>query len=553
MQEQFSKAHALTGVSQGPTVATVYATVTVYDSLGTDKVQEVDVDSLKWRFFELGVRVGIALQMLFICVLLMIPPKNEAISELSGLYYPLFRGVFLLSFFGVLFALMLFAWKRKGIDYCAILNVLPHRTNYHAVVRAASTLMSLNFVAFVGYWLTVTVHLTASKDLWPLVALAGTVLLLCAPFNWMPEWQDAAQRAALLRIVGSALAAPFAAPSFAASFVADVFTSMPKCFVDLLFATCIYTSGEAFSIGSWDRNAQTFQRPLVICTASDPIYHVANVALLMLPFCIRLLQCVRQIYDARREGSEGWRQPLANSFKYTTSLVVQAISISGGSVQKSSMWNAWLAISIFSTFFAFSWDVLIDWGLGPQPLRRAVRSVLTPSAPSGGEYEGASYWLRPVRVFKVYWYAIGIATDLLFRLGWAVYISPGQQLVANHMTLVLGSIELMRRANWALFRLEWEQILRVAKHEHDLDVQLASDRGIDTSELTMHRSTSSLMLPLLSDMHAVEPAVRTPSKDERIASVLNRNMKRMNRHSWETLPGIDRSNSSQDTENSQEK
>ena len=82
-------------------------------------------------------------------------------------------------------------------------------------------------------------------------------------------------------------------------------------FVDLLFATCIYTSGEAFSIGSWDRNAQTFQRPLVICTASDPVYHVANVALLMLPFCTRLLQCVRQIYDARREGSEGWRQPLA--------------------------------------------------------------------------------------------------------------------------------------------------------------------------------------------------------------------------------------------------
>jgi hypothetical protein len=93
-------------------------TVTVYDSLGTDLVQAVNVDSLKWRFFALGVRVGIALQMLLMCVLLMIAQKNEAVSELSGLYYPLFRGVFLLSFFGVLFAMMLFSWKRTGID-CA--------------------------------------------------------------------------------------------------------------------------------------------------------------------------------------------------------------------------------------------------------------------------------------------------------------------------------------------------------------------------------------------------------------------------------------------------
>jgi hypothetical protein len=108
--------------------------VTVFDSLGTDSVQEVDVDSLKWRFFELGVRAGIALQMLFMCVLLMLS-ANEAIDELSGLYYPLFRGLFLLSFFGVLFALMLFAWKRTGID-CALAR---HRRGSRS---AAATLHS---------------------------------------------------------------------------------------------------------------------------------------------------------------------------------------------------------------------------------------------------------------------------------------------------------------------------------------------------------------------------------------------------------------------------
>ena len=35
---------------------------------------------------------------------------------------------------------------------------------------------------------------------------------------------------------------------------------LAACFVDLLFAACIYTSGEAFSVGSWDRNANSFQQ-----------------------------------------------------------------------------------------------------------------------------------------------------------------------------------------------------------------------------------------------------------------------------------------------------
>ena len=210
---------------------------TVLDSLGTDELQEVNVDALKWRFFEMGIRVGIALQMLFMCLLLILS-ANEAIDELALLYYPLFRGVFLLSFFGVLFALMLFAWKRTGIDYGTIFGVSPHRTNYHAVVRAASTLMSLNFIAFVAYWLTLTVHMDQRvrilKDVWPLGALLGSLVLLCSPYDWMPEWRDAAQRAALARTIRHALSAPFAKPTFAAAFVADVFTSMPKCFSDLL-------------------------------------------------------------------------------------------------------------------------------------------------------------------------------------------------------------------------------------------------------------------------------------------------------------------------------
>ena len=495
---------------------------TLLDSMGTDALQEVSVDALKWRFFEMGIRVGVALQMLFMCLLLILS-ANEAIDELSQLYYPLFRGVFLLSLFGVLFALMLFAWKRTGIDYGMIFDVSPHRTNYHATVRAASTLMSLNFVAFVAYWLTLTVHLTRMKDLWPLAAFAGTILLLCSPFDWMPEWKDAAQRAALARTIGRALCAPFSKPSFAASFVADVFTSMPKCFIDLLFATCIYASGEAFTVGLWYHSNHTFENELVTCTPGYPVYKVANGLLTVAPFCIRFLQCTRQIYDARHDG-EGWRQPLANALKYSSSLLVQFISLFGGRNNELT-YHVWLIASILSTVFAFSWDVLIDWGLGPQPLRRTVRHILTPSAPEGGEYTGASYWLRVVRVFPDSWYVAGIVADFVARLGWAVYISPGQQVVANHMTLLLGTVELIRRAIWALFRLEWEQILRVARQEDKVEKQRASE-----AEASPASPGGGLLSPLLSHSPSSESKL---SKDERIASALKGNVRRMKSNVWE--------------------
>jgi len=395
-------------------------TVTVLDGLGSDEAREVSVDTLKWRFFELGLRSGLSIQMFIMCVLL-IASANAAIDELSVLYYPLFRGCFLLSFFGVLFGLLLFAWKRTGIDYAPIFDVSLKRTNYHAVVRFSSVLMLINFICFVTYWLTCTVQLTASKHIWPLAAFLGTIVMLVSPFDWEPEWEDTKQRAALVRTVGRALLAPFASTSFAASFVADVFTSMPKCFIDLLFAACIYVSGEAFAVGTWHPETKRFDRELVTCTAHDPAYRFANTLLSLLPFFVRLMQCLRQIHDARRSGSSGWRQPLANACKYSTSLVVQTMSLLGGRSEY------WVLASIFSTLFAFSWDVLIDWGLGPQPLRRAIRRVLSPSAPHGKDFSGASWWLRPVRVFPESWYLAAVAVDLVARLGWAVYISPGQQ------------------------------------------------------------------------------------------------------------------------------
>ncbi|EOD27825.1 hypothetical protein EMIHUDRAFT_204808 [Emiliania huxleyi CCMP1516] len=141
--------------------------------------------------------------------------QTASVEAIAALYYPLFRAMLLLSYFGILFGVLLFAWKRCGIDYTAILGVDGGRTNVHAVVRASTSLMGLNFSAFVLYWLA---------------------LLCVQPFDHMAEWSDAAQRADCARCVGRVLLAGLVPTTFASSFVADILTSMPKLFIDLLQA-----------------------------------------------------------------------------------------------------------------------------------------------------------------------------------------------------------------------------------------------------------------------------------------------------------------------------
>ena len=65
-------------------------------------------------------------------------------------------------------------------------------------MRGSFNVMTLVFSCFALYVLTLTMHLTPNKHMWPLAAVAGTVLTLLWPWDWMPEWEDRAQRLKLL-------------------------------------------------------------------------------------------------------------------------------------------------------------------------------------------------------------------------------------------------------------------------------------------------------------------------------------------------------------------
>jgi len=437
--------------SSKATVAPI-ASLKLYDGLGSDRVREITVDRLKWAFFSLGLRAGVASTLFVLLVGFVIAGSETAsVEAIAALYYPLFRAMLLLSYFGILFGVLLFAWKRCGIDYTAILGVDGGCTNVHAVVRASTSLMVLNFSAFVLYWLAL-LGIVPHAHAWPASALLLTLAYLFWPFDHMAEWSDAAQRADCARCVGRVLLAGLVPTTFASSFVADILTSMPKLFIDLLQTSCIYLSGEALRSGDWDPQRRAFERGLSVCTGDTPAYRHAFALFSVLPFVLRALQCGRQLRDAAAAGSPEWRRHALNIAKYAASLTVQVLSLIASPQTPSSGRSLWFAASCVSSLFAFLWDVLVDWGLGPQPVRRAVRYAIGEPIYRGAANSGAAFWLRPVRALPTLWYFVGICVDLVARLTWAVYISPHQRVVQANVTLLLGAIELSRRASWGLFK-----------------------------------------------------------------------------------------------------
>jgi len=505
------------------------------------------VDRLKWAFFSLGLRAGVASTLFVLLVGFVIAGSETAsVEAIAALYYPLFRAMLLLSYFGILFGVLLFAWKRCGIDYTAILGVDGGRTNVHAVVRASTSLMGLNFSAFVLYWLAL-LRIVPHAHAWPASALLLTLAYLFWPLDQeqrmrrrrecpsRPEEDPRPQavrphggverrrpacRLRALRRAGparrprphdlrvqlrrrhpdvdaQALHRPAAGGSTAAGVrsrralsqtlpktaAAGSYASLGQSrtisqlfhisapHLDLPQTSCIYLSGEALRSGDWDPQRRAFERGLSVCTGDTPAYRHAFALFSVLPFVLRALQCGRQLRDATAAGSPEWRRHALNIAKYAASLTVQVLSLIASPETPSSGRSLWLAASCVSSLFAFLWDVLVDWGLGPQPVRRAVRYAIGEPVYRGAANSGAAFWLRPVRALPTLWYFVGICVDLVARLTWAVYISPHQRVVQANVTLLLGAIELSRRASWGLFRLEWEQIRRKSVEVHADDAR----------------------------------------------------------------------------------
>lgn len=131
---------------------------------------------------------------------------------------------------------------------------------------------------------------------------------------------------------------------------------------------------------------------------------VARLAFGVVPYWVRFWQCLRRYRDEARKPEH-----LVNAGKYTSSIVaMSAAAFAVGEYRPVAV-----GLALVSTFYAFYWDLVMDWGLfdrdgdgaharpcalrkrrnARKPLYHAARSPRAPSS-SGDRSSGDRFFLR---------------------------------------------------------------------------------------------------------------------------------------------------------------
>jgi hypothetical protein len=480
----------LTGVDG---TVTIDEKISVRDKL-SDPVFSNYVTNVKSGFFTLGLVLGASLQMFFISIILMVASySNNAgpLVELSHEYYPVFRCMFLITMFFSLYGANLFIWRRAAIDYKAVLGVSAQHT-YQYVIRGSAAMAYVVFTCFLLYILTITGMLpmmNAWKHLWPALAVFLPMLLFVCPFNTlvrpcfgkhMQKYHK--QRLGLLKHIFAVIRTPFTETTFLRSFIADIFCSMPKLFNDLEYTVCLYATGSF-----WDRPNEWVNDGHIhgyyTCGGGSVVNLWLTRFLSVLPFLIRFLQVsdadiIEQLFAVfiyfcaslcaysymhvlfqvmRAYRDTGKTKNLFNGVKYLLAISMASLAIArSGSAQGdgaglvSRLDYAWAIVSVATTLYAFFWDTVMDWGL--------CQFLWCGGSGSGDRSSPYPMLLRDTLYFSPSTYYTAMAGNFVMRLGWAFLISPEQAYVRQNYILMLGSIELVRRFVWAIFRIEWEDI-----------------------------------------------------------------------------------------------
>ncbi|KAI9473992.1 MAG: EXS family-domain-containing protein [Benjaminiella poitrasii] len=168
-----------------------------------------------------------------------------------------------------------------------------------------------------------------------------------------------------------------------------------------------------------------------------------------LPFLIRLKQCLNDYFSQKQPRSN--RRQLINAFKYASAIPVIFLSHHTSQIthfgtynlqEKRNdkwLWHIWFISAMSSTLFAFSWDLIIDWGL--IQISQQQTSVIFHARKD-------LYFSDPV------WYLFAVLLNGSFRT----------LKIASHLYRIhpfcIDMAEIVRRWVWVIFRFENDWIKR---------------------------------------------------------------------------------------------
>lgn len=231
---------------------------------------------------------------------------------------------------------------------------------------------------------------------------------------------------------------PLVPVTFRENYAADVLTSFTKVIGDGIYSFIWIITG---SFLTTDDNIDAGNE---LPMSKHSIETIVNIVVIYVLW-IRTSQCLRQIYDTGQSYPH-----IYNAGKYASSIVV----VLYGMFRSVDGWYIFLIV--FASLYKWWWDVVMDWGLS---------ALVIPFNAENNRFKHP--FLREKLIYRhAYKYYIMMFVDLILRFVWVLSLVPTSTLVAAFgplFSIYLGSLEILRRFLWGLFRVEWEHVKWASK------------------------------------------------------------------------------------------
>ncbi|KAK2598733.1 hypothetical protein N8I77_012123 [Diaporthe amygdali] len=429
---------------------------------------------------------------------------NENGLDSFELVFPLaYRIAFMVVFAVWSWALIIHYLHSRHICVLTLLNYNPSGDKpLHILIYRLAGFLSLTFVVSLGLYWVIThkdPQLTSYFNWLALINLLILgVLLLAPPHNFAASSGGRDRLLATLRRISlGGLAQPHHG-KFADTLLADAFISLEVIYADLvLYMVLLFT--------------RTSESP------DDPEYqairHVVKPIAMSIPVLIRFRQCLTEFSRAgSTQLSEGvwggWH--LLNAGKYISSIPFIIFDILRREAEDTpagipeDIFYLWLVSHTINTVYSFWWDISRDWDL----------KLLA----SGGS-KGHAFGLRKdLLLFGPAGYYLAIFLDLALRSSWILKVSPDIDRILDRSTwvFILTFLELVRRAVWALFRMEteWIRIQNTEFKDPGSNSKTLKDEEVGLSETAVRSPRYSVMsIPVSVQSSTNAPPAYKPRQD----------------------------------------
>lgn len=248
-----------------------------------------------------------------------------------------------------------------------------------------------------------------------------------------------------MRVLINIFVSPFGIVKFKHFFLADILTSMVYPLKDMGSIVCFFASGTWLDLHN---NASDLKNSYLHQYQWLKVFHWG---IAIVPFWFRLMQCFRRYYDTKLIAN------LKNAGKYFTSMCVQvgAIFFSLYGHQEDMIFYGFVGLNIFSTCYSYYWDLYMDWGL--------LRSQ-----------EKGKRFLRNKMLYPTWFYYYAAATNLVMRCMWIIPLFNNRYsdwfINSQANIALLCVVEAFRRAQWALIRIENENVNNFERYRNVLQI-----------------------------------------------------------------------------------